>query len=87
MDNLLYIGSLILVALLIFTFNRTNSTKLMLLAIAVGAYIIYSHETGHTATEFKNRMINSVDKSAEKFVDKYDTNIKDTEKVKKESQK
>ncbi|MFA6192596.1 MAG: hypothetical protein WC665_09615 [Sulfurimonas sp.] len=87
MDNLIYIGSLILVALLIFTFNRTNNTKLMLLAVAIGAYIIYSHETGHTATEFKDKMINSVDKSAEKFVDKYDTDIKDAEKVKKESQK
>jgi hypothetical protein len=85
--DLIYIGSLILVALLAFTFNRTNNTKLMLLAIAVGAYIIYSHETGHTATEFKDRMINSVDKSAENFVGKYDTNIKDAEKVKKESQR
>ncbi|MCX6075455.1 MAG: hypothetical protein NTW78_01060 [Campylobacterales bacterium] len=87
MDNLIYIGSLILLALLTFTFNRANYTKLMFLAVAVGAYIVYSHETGHSATEFKDKMIKSVDKSAEKFVDRYDSDIKDAEKVKKESQK
>lgn len=59
----------------------------MLVALAVGVYIIYSHETGHTATEFKDSVIHSIDKSAEKFVGKYEADINEEEKVKKESQK
>ena len=39
----------------------------MVIVLAIGGYIIYSHETGYSATEFKNEMIDSLDKSARDF--------------------
>ncbi len=73
MDNLMYMASLVLVASLAFAFYKTNNTLLMILSIAVGGYIIFSHETGHTATEFKNSMVESIDTSTGKFVGKYES--------------
>jgi hypothetical protein len=67
MNGLLYPISLLVVGLMAFTFYRGNSIKLMLFALAVGAYIIYSHETGHTATEYKNEVVDSISESATKF--------------------
>lgn len=81
MDGMMYTVSLVLVALLAFTFFQNNSTKLMLLVLAVGIYIIYSHETGHTATAFKNEMIESIDKSASKFSKSHGTEGFDAKKA------
>ncbi len=67
MDGLLYPISLLVVALMAVAFYRGNSIKLMLFALAVGAYIIYSHETGHTATDYKNEMVDSISESATEF--------------------
>lgn len=67
MDGLLYPISLLVVGLMAFAFYRGNSIKLMLFALAIGVYIVYSHETGHTATEYKNELIDSIDKSATEF--------------------
>lgn len=78
MDGIMYPISLIVIAIMAFSFNRSNNSFLMLLVLAVGAYIIYSHETGHTATEFKNNMVQSIDKSAGDFSKRYDA--KDEEK-------
>jgi hypothetical protein len=78
MDNLTYMGLLVLVVALAFTFYRNNNVKLMLLVLAIGAYIIYSHETGHTATEYKDSLINKIDTSAKKFVNKSDTDVNAT---------
>lgn len=68
MDGLMYPLSLVVVALMAFTFYRNNSVKMVLLSLAIGVYIIYSHETGYTATDYKNEVIDSIDKSAKEFV-------------------
>ncbi|MGE0738391.1 hypothetical protein [Sulfurimonas sp.] len=68
MDGLMYPLSLLIVALMAFTFYRNNSMKMVLLSLAIGVYIIYSHETGYTATDYKNEVIDSIDKSAQEFV-------------------
>lgn len=80
MDGVMYPISLIVVAILAFSFNRNNNTFLMLFVLAVGAYIIYSHETGHTATEFKNSMVESIDKSAGDYSKKHGTQGYDAKK-------
>lgn len=67
MDGSLYFISLVVVGLLTIAFYRSNNTKLMLLVLAVGAYIIYSHESGNTPSKFKDEMIESIDKSARDF--------------------
>lgn len=68
MDGWMYPLSLLIVALMAFTFYQNNSIKMMLLMLAIGVYIIYSHETGYTATDYKNEVIESIDKSAKDFV-------------------
>ncbi len=68
MDGWMYPLSLLIVALMAFTFYQNNSMKMMLLMLAIGVYIIYSHETGYTATDYKNEVIESIDKSAKEFV-------------------
>ena len=68
MDGWMYPLSLLIVALMAFTFYRNNSMKMVLLSLAIGVYIIYSHETGYTATDYKNEVIDSIDKSAKEFV-------------------
>ncbi len=64
----MYPLSLLIVALMAFTFYQNNSMKMVLLSLAIGVYIIYSHETGYTATDYKNEVIDSIDKSAKEFV-------------------
>lgn len=82
MDGYLYPASLILIVLLAFTFMKNNNTILMVLVLALGVYIVFSHETGHTATEFKDEIVESIDKSAEKFSKSYDTEGYDASKAK-----
>jgi len=75
MYEYIYPASLVLVALLAFNFNQNHNTKLALVMLVIGAYIIYSNETGYTATDFKNEMVQSIDESAEEFVDSYDAEV------------
>ena len=63
MDGFLYPASLILLALLAFTFNRTNNSILATIMVIIAIYIVYSHETGDSATDWKNEMVESLDKS------------------------
>jgi len=67
MDDLTYYGSLALIAAMAYMFFRNNSTLLMVIVLAIGAYIIYSNETGYTATEFKNEVVNSINDEAQDF--------------------
>ncbi|TKI70868.1 hypothetical protein FCU45_00305 [Sulfurimonas crateris] len=67
MEGTLYLVSLIVVAIMAFALYRGNSFKLMLLVLAVGVYIIYSHETGNSATKYKDEVLESLDKSARDF--------------------
>jgi len=71
MDEYIYPASLVIIALLTFIFYQNNNTKLALLMLLIGIYIVYSNETGYTATDFKNSMINSINEETEDFVDSY----------------
>lgn len=67
MDGILYPASLVVLAVLIFFFYQNRNTVLMAVAIIIGIYIVYSQETGHTATDFKNEVIESIDGEAKDF--------------------
>ena len=67
MEGILYPASIILLAVLALVFYQNRNTLLMFIAIVIGIYIVYSQETGHTATEFKNDIVNSIDDSAKDF--------------------
>ena len=79
MEGIIYPASLIFLAILAFVFYQNRNTLLMFIALAVGIYIVYSQETGHTATEFKNEMINSIDKKANEFDEAHSNKSFDTD--------
>lgn len=83
MDGFLYPASIILIVLLAFTFYRNNNTILMFLVLAIGVYIIFSHETGHTATELRNEVIDSLDESAKEFSKTHGAEGYDAKKIEK----
>jgi len=71
MGTLFYLGTLVFLAIFAFILYQNNHSKLTLLVVLIGAYIVYSHETGHTATEFKNELIQSTEKEAENIAKNY----------------
>jgi len=73
MEGLLYPLSLVLLVLAAFGFYQSNSTKLALLMVIIGVYIVYSNETGNTLTDFKDGVVNSIDKSADEFSESHKT--------------
>ena len=83
MDGYIYIGSIVITALAALMFYKSNNLNLMLLMIGIAGYIIFSHETGHTATEFKDNVVNSIDNSAVNLVDSFKNDIDKAAKSKK----
>ncbi len=67
MDGWLYPASLLIVGLLAYTFFQNHNSKLALLMLGIGIYIVFSSETGYTATGLSDDMIESLDKSAEEW--------------------
>ena len=67
MDGMLYPLSLVVLGILAFTFFQNHSEKLALLMLLIGVYVVYSHETGFTATNFKNETVESLDESASEW--------------------
>lgn len=83
MDGYIYIGSLAVTLLAALMFYKNNNINLMLLMIGIAGYIVFSHETGHTATEFKNSVVDSIDKSTVNLVDSFKEDIDKAAKTKK----
>lgn len=83
MDNYIYIGSIVITVLAALMFYKSNNLNLMLLMIGIAGYIVFSHETGHTATEFKDNVVKSIDKSAVNLVDSFKNDIDKAAKTKK----
>jgi len=79
MDGIIYPASIIFLAILTFIFYQNRNTMLMFIAIAIGVYIVYSQETGHTATEFKNEVIHSIDDKAQEFDKEHSNKSFDTD--------
>ncbi len=81
---MLYYGVLVLLIGLAYMFFQHNSTGLLLITVIIGIYIVYSHTTGNTATEFKNEVVNSINEEAQGFDDKKGIKRFDPGKMKKE---
>ncbi len=67
MDGMFYYLILAVLGILAYTFFQNHNEKLALLMLGIGIYIVYSHETGFTATEFKNETVKSIDESASEW--------------------
>ena len=84
MDGFLYPFSLLVIALLVFSFYRTHNNVLASIILLVGVYIVYTHETGNTATDWKNDMVESVDKSVGNYNEERGITKFDEQKLKEE---
>ncbi|MCW8954923.1 MAG: hypothetical protein OQK48_08255 [Sulfurimonas sp.] len=84
MDGFLYPVSLLVVALLVFSFYRTHNNILALIVLFVGIYIVYTHETGKTATDWKNEIVESVDESVGTYNSSHGIDKLDPKKIKEE---
>lgn len=58
----MYYGSLVLIAILAFLAYQNNRMFITLLLIALGAYFIYSHNTGNTITDLTDKTVKELDK-------------------------
>lgn len=59
----LYPATIVVLLILAFMQYQINAKKTMVLILVVLGYIIYSHETGHSLTEFKNESVESFDEA------------------------
>ncbi len=55
----IYPGTVVVLLILAYMQWQINATKTMVLVLVILAYIVYSHETGHTLTELKNEAVDS----------------------------
>ncbi len=67
MDGMFYYLTVGVLAVLAYTFFQNHNEKLALLMLVIGIYIVYSHETGYTATDFKDETVKSLDESASEW--------------------
>ena len=67
MDGMFYYLTLAVLGVLAYTFFQNHNEKLALLMLGIGIYIVYSHETGYTATDFRNETVKSLDESASEW--------------------
>ncbi|UFS62101.1 hypothetical protein LOH54_10625 [Sulfurimonas sp. HSL-3221] len=57
----LYPGTIVVLLILAYMQWQTNSKKTMVLVLVVLGYIVYSHETGHSLTEFREQAVDDFD--------------------------
>lgn len=60
-ESWLYPGTLVVLAILAYMQWQINAKKTMYLIFAVMAYIVWSHETGHTLGELRQDAVQSFD--------------------------
>jgi len=56
----MYYGGLVIIAILAWMSYQNDRMIIFLILLAMGAYFIYSHNTGNTLTEFKNETVNTI---------------------------
>ena len=58
----MYYGGLVLIAILAWMSYQSDRMLTMLILLAMGAYFIYSHETGNTISDFTDSTVKTLDK-------------------------
>lgn len=58
----MYYGSLVLIAILAYLAYQSNRKLVTWLLIALGAYFIYSHNTGVSISNYKDKAVEKFDK-------------------------
>jgi hypothetical protein len=70
----LYPATIVVLLILAYMQWQINAKKTMVIILVVLGYIIYSHETGHSLTQFKDDSVESFDKAVGNS--KYDKSLK-----------
>ena len=83
MEGMFYYLTLVVLAVLAYTFFQNHNEKLALLMLVIGIYVVYSHETGYTATDFRNETVKSLDESADEWAKDHGTKGYDASKAQK----
>ena len=60
--NTMYYGGLVVIAILAWVSYQNNRMFSTLLLIALAAYLIYSHNTGNTISDFTDKTVKELDK-------------------------
>ncbi len=55
----IYPGTVVILLILAYMQWQINATKTMVLVLVILAYIVYSHETGHSLSELRDAAVNS----------------------------
>ena len=64
MEGLIFPATLLFLAAVALMFYKSNSMILMGITLIAGVYVIYSHNTGVTITDYKNDMLEVIDEEA-----------------------
>ena len=59
-SNMMYYGGLVLIAILAWMSYQNDKMLMTLIFLGVGAYFIYSHNTGNTVTDFTHDTVDSI---------------------------
>jgi hypothetical protein len=59
----LYPISIIVLLLLAYMMWQSNAKKMMVLVLVILGYIVYSHETGNSLTQFKDEAVEDFDEA------------------------
>ncbi|WP_345987521.1 hypothetical protein WCX18_10340 [Sulfurimonas sp. HSL1-2] len=62
-ESWLYPATIVVLLILAYMQWQINAKKTMILILVVLGYIIYSHETGHSLTEFREQAVEDFDKA------------------------
>ncbi|WP_345972327.1 hypothetical protein [Sulfurimonas diazotrophicus] len=57
----LYPATIVVLLILAYMQWQTNAKKTMVIVLVVLGYIVYSHETGHSLTEFREQAVDDFD--------------------------
>ncbi len=64
MEGLMFPATLLFIGAVALMFYKSNSMLLMGITLAIGVYVIYSHNTGVTLTDYKNEALEAIDEEA-----------------------
>lgn len=62
-ESWLYPGTVVVLLILAYMQWQINAKKTMVIILVILAYIIYSHETGHSLTQMKDEAVEKFDES------------------------
>ena len=64
-ESWIYPGTVVILLILAYMQWQINAIKSMVIVLIILAYIVYSHETGHTLTELKNAAVESFNEAVQ----------------------